>query len=273
MSTAREVRAVWAIAVLSAVAVVVTYSRVPAAELYHVSGGSLPGLSRVLVDLNFPDALLAVAMLGVLWPSLPRVAAAVAIVLCLVVVVPGVVSQANLDAKWINAVPALGVALALVLSLRARAPSERLVRGDRLRVALALVLAVLALPWLAAELGFYLRGPFLPVHHGVHHGLQGLFFVVTALLLSRIPNRISLFLALMLAYGLGNMLNDGWHEQIWERGWVSWSVPSTLEPALTWTWLGVLLATPVIWAAWFRQPSSSPRISAVCSPGAGGGAV
>ena len=92
-----------------------------------------------------------------------------------------------------------------------------------------------------------------PVHHGVHHGLQGLLLIVTALLLSRLPNRVSLFLALMVAYGLGNIANDDWLEQIAERGWTSWAIPSSLEPRATWTWLAVLLATPVIWLLWFRR--------------------
>jgi hypothetical protein len=91
------------------------------------------------------------------------------------------------------------------------------------------------------------------VHHGVHHGLQGLLLVGTALLLSRIPNRISLFLALMAAYGLGNIANDAWLEQIAERGWTSWTIPPSLEPAATWTWLAVLLATPLVWLLWLRQ--------------------
>jgi hypothetical protein len=76
---------------------------------------------------------------------------------------------------------------------------------------------------------------------------------VTALLLSRLPNRISLFLALMVAYGVGNLANDDWLEQVAERGWTSWTIPSALEPAATWTWLAVVLATPAIWALWFRQ--------------------
>ena len=84
-------------------------------------------------------------------------------------------------------------------------------------------------------------------------------FVVTALLLSRLPNRISLFLALMMAYGLGNIANDVWLEQIAERGWTSWTIPPTLEPAATWTWLAVLLATPVLWAVWLRPPRLEDR--------------
>ena len=203
-----------------------------------------------------------------------RPLAGVAAALCLVVVVPGVVSQHDLDAKWINVVPAIGGGLAFALTLLARdIPSARDRRGDAVRIGLAAVLVILCAPWIAAELGFYLDGvpvlgwlfqtgeivsyrgnaPHPAVHHGIHHGLQGLVFVGTALLLSRIPNRISLFLALMVAYGIGNIANDGWLEQIAERGWTSWTIPSTLEPGMTWTWLAVLVATPVVWALWFRQ--------------------
>jgi hypothetical protein len=284
MSTARELRVVWALVAAIAVAVFVTYSRLPAHELYHVSSsGALGGLGRVLVELNFPDALAALAVLGVIAPFLPRPGrrlAAVAAVLCLVVLVPGVVSQSHLDAKWINAVPALGVGLAFVLTMLARGvPSVRHARGDRVRIVLAVVLVLVCAPWIAAALGFYLDGvPVLgrvfqtgelvsyhgntlhpAVHHGMHHGLQGLLLVGTALLLSRLPNRISLFLALMVAYGLGNIANDVWLEQIAERGWTSWSIPPALEPAATWTWLAVLLATPVLWAVWLRPPRPEDR--------------
>ncbi len=261
----------------AAVAVFVTYSRLPAAELYNVShSGVRGGASRVLVDLNFPDALIALAVLGVIAPFLSprlRVLAAVAAVLSLVVVVPGVVRQSDLDARWINVVPALGVVLAFALTPFARLPQARERRGDRVRIALAALLVLLASPWIAAELGFYLDGvpvlgslfqtgkivsfhgnaPHAAVHHGVHHGFQGLLIVGTALLLSRLPNRISLYLALAAAYGVGNMANDDWLEQVAERGWTSWTVPSSLEPKATWTWLAVLLATPLVWTLWFRQ--------------------
>jgi hypothetical protein len=189
-----------------------------------------------------------------------------------VVVVPGVVKQSDLDARWINVVPALGVVLALALTPFARLPRARDRRGDGVRVALAALLVLLAAPWIAAELGFYLDGipvlgslfqtgkvvsyrgnaPHPAVHHGVHHGLQGLLLAATALLLSRVPNRISLYLALALAYGVGNIANDDWLEQVAERGWTSWTIPSCLEPKATWTWLAVLLATPVVWLLWFR---------------------
>jgi hypothetical protein len=290
MSTAREVRVVWALVALTGVAVLVTYARVPVGELYNVSHGGLRGgLGRMLVELNFPAALVALAAVGVLAPRVPRAAALVAALLSLVVVVPGVVSQDDLDPKWVNVVPALGVALALVLTLRARVPMFRNRRGDRLRIALVAALVLVCAPWIAAELGFYLDGvpllgrlfqtgrlvsyhgdvPHPAVHHGVHHGLQGLLLIVAALLLSRIPNRVSLFLALMVAYGLGNIANDFWLEQVAERGWTSWTIPSALEPAATWTWLAVLLAAPVLWALWLRQPSATTPSAASAATSSG----
>jgi hypothetical protein len=285
---ARELRAVWVLVAAITIAVFVTYARLPADQLYNVSdSGFRGGLSRVAVDLNFPDALIALAVLGVIATALPRTLRPVALIaalLCAVVLVPGVVSQTHLDAKWINAPPALGVAIAFALSFFAgELPSPLRVSGDRVRVALAAVLVLLCAPWIAAELGFYLDGvpvldwifqtgkivsyhgndPHPAVHHGVHHGLQGLLLIVTALLLSRLPNRVSLFLALMAAYGLGNIANDDWLEQIAERGWTSWTIPPSLEPRATWTWLAVLLATPAIWLLWFRQRGPAPTSAAV----------
>jgi hypothetical protein len=284
----RELRAVWLLVAAVALAVFVTYARLPAADLYNVTGsGVRGGLSRVVVELDFPDALIGLAVLGVVFPALRRrlrPLAAVAALICLVVLVPGLVSQSHLDARWINAVPALGVAAAFALSLFARGlGSAERVRGDRARVGLAAVLVLVAAPWIAAELGFYLDGvpvlgrifqtgtivsyrgnvPHAAVHHGVHHGLQGLLLIVTALLLSRLPNRVSLFLALMVAYGLGNMANDDWLEQIAERGWTSWTIPSALEPGATWTWLAVAVATPAIWALWLRQRSPEQPTAAL----------
>jgi hypothetical protein len=263
----RSVRAVWALLVLEELVVLVTYSRLPAHELYNVSGSGIRGgLSRVVVELNFPDALIALGILGVVLPR-PRWLAALAAALCAFAVLPGVVSQENLDAKWINAIPAAGVALALVLTVTARVPAAR-PRGDTVRVAVGAILVFLAAPWIAASLGFYLDGvPLLSwvfqtgklasfhdplhhaVHHGIHHGLQGLLFALAALILSRIPNRALLYLALMFSFGVANMLNDGWLEQIVERGWSSQTIPSVLGFSVNWLWGAVLLATVAIWAA------------------------
>jgi hypothetical protein len=268
----REVRVVWALLAVEAVAVVVTYSRLPANELYNVTGSGLRGgLSRLVIELNFPDALIALAILGVLAPLLSpalRWIAAAAAVLCAYAVLPGVVRQSNLDARWENAIPAAGVALALALTFLAREPPPSRPRGDRGRIVVGAVLVVLAAPWIAAVLGFYLDGvPVLgwmfqtgrlasfhdplhhAVHHGVHHGLQGLLFALTALILSRVPNRVSLYLALLFAFGVANMLNDGWLEQVVERGWSSHPVPSVLGFSVNWLWGATLGLTVAIWAA------------------------
>jgi len=76
--------------------------------------------------------------------------------------------------------------------------------GDRLRVLVAAAALFVGLPWLAAELGFFLNGvpllgwlyqtgtylptvpglpPFPPaVHHGHHHGMDGVLLLLTSAL-------------------------------------------------------------------------------------------
>ena len=272
------------------VEILVTYSRLPARELYEVSGsGLMGGLSRVLVFANFPSALVALAVLGVTYERLRyRAVAIVAAVLGAFVFWPGVVSQANLDARPINAAAAIGVLL--TCALVAAAPLARSGRhpGDRARVAIAVPLVLVSLPWFAAELGFFLDGvpllgrlfetgyylhnrpglpPFPPaVHHGHHHGMDGLLLVLSALLLSRaldgirgraLRSAVTAYLALMLCYGLGNMANDFWTEQIFKRGWTSWQIPNVLEPRPTIAWGIIVLAAAVIW--WINRATVASR--------------
>jgi hypothetical protein len=168
--------------------------------------------------------------------------------------------------------------------------APRRVRGDRLRVVLAALLVFFAAPLIAAELGFYLDGvPVLgwlfetsrltsepgvqglhhAVHHGQHHGWQGTMVALSALLLSRLPRPRVLdpYLALMLAYGIGNLVNDDWLEQVVKRGWTQHRVPSVLVPAANWGWAAVLAGAVAVWLLWFRQPrrttpsAASPAIS------------
>jgi hypothetical protein len=284
----REPLVVWLLFAVVAVEMLVTYSRLPASELYHVSGSGLAGgASRVLVFLNFPTALVALAVLAIVFERLPvalRPAAVIAALLCTPVFWPGVVNQASLDARWINAPAAVGVGLAVGLTLAAARGRNVSQHGERLRVGLA-VLALIAAPaWLAADLGFFLDGvpllgflyqtghrlpqqpglpPFPPaVHHGHHHGMDGVLLVLAALLLSRALPAIrtralraatEAYLALMLAYGFGNIANDFWLEQIVKRHWTSWVIPSVLEPRLTWAWATLILAAAAVWLAWFRR--------------------
>jgi hypothetical protein len=277
-----EVYAVLALIVLDAGAVIATYSRFPTSELYNVhhSDSVARGFGRELVALNFPFALVGIALVGLAWPRLRgrlRIAGVVAIVLCAVVYFA--VDQANLDAKPLNAVPALGLALAVVLVFAVGVPSApRSRRGDRARIGLVGVLLFFSAPLIAAELGFFLDGvPFLgwfyetarlttqpgdpvlhhAVHHGQHHGWQGAMLALTALAFSRLPRPRALdaYLALMLAYGVGNLVNDDWLEQVVKRGWTSHEVPSILTPAANWGWAAVLVAAFAVWRFWFRQPS------------------
>jgi len=202
--------------------------------------------------------------------------------LCALVAVPGVVDQDDLDARWINALPALGVALAVGLLVAAvrrdGAAFVRSDRGDRLRITLAVVLLVLALPWLAADSGFYFPGDvflgeevqaerdprYAAVHLGFHHGLAGSFLAVSALLLSRIPAGRVLrgYVSLMLAYGLALALQDTWTEQLWKRGTTDWHAPDVIRPDLSWSWLAIVVGAIAMYALWFGQT----RMSAVTHP-------
>jgi hypothetical protein len=216
---------------------------------------------------------------GLGWPSLLPLG------LCLVILVPGVVDQNDLDAQWINVLPALGIAIVLgmtIVAVRAGGVGGAgSPRGDRLRIAVTAVLAFLALPWIFAEVGLYIGDvPGLAsifrskqifeghasVHLGEHHGFQGLLLVATALLLSRelprmtptgLRTALAVYLSVMIPYGIANMANDGWNEQIVERGWASWQVPDMLRPGLNRAWGLTIIAAAAIYFSSFRASSSS----------------
>jgi hypothetical protein len=154
----------------------------------------------------------------------------------------------------------------------------------------AALLVLFAAPLIAAELGFYLDGVPLfgwlfetarltaqpdigglhhAVHHGQHHGWQGTMLALSALAFSRLPRPRALdaYLALTLAYGVGNLVNDDWLEQVVKRGWTDREIPSVLTPAANWGWAALLAGAIAVWWLWFRQPSrttpspASPAIS------------
>jgi hypothetical protein len=288
-----ELVAVWLLFSAAAIAIFVTYSRLPPDELYHVTGSGLAGgASRALVFLNFPTALAAIAVVALAYERLPglawRGAAVVSVALCAAIFWPGVVDQNKLDARAVNAICATGVGLAVAVTLAARgAVWRRSRRGDRLRIGIVIVLVLLSPAWIAAELGVFLNRvpvlgrifltgqyrpeqpglpPFAPaVHHGDHHGLNGVLLVVTALLLSRLLPSIgrrglrratAAYLSLLLAYGAGNIANDFWLEQVAKRDWTTWLVPSVLEPHVGWGWAAVLAEALVVFGAWFgREPA------------------
>jgi len=295
-----ELGLVWLVLAAVAVEITVTYARLPPADLYHVSGSGLGGgLGRALVFLNFPSALVVIAVDLILYQWLDgrsvRLLAVLSGLLCAVVVWPGVVEQSDLDPKLVNALPAAGVVLGLALTVvasRARGVSPVARSGRRWRIPAAALTLGLALPWLAAELGFYLddvplvgrlfltgelRGqpgdPVLrpAVHHGHHHGMDGALLVLTVLLLVAVVPRItgarraapSAYLALMVCYGAGNVANDDWLEQVVKRGWTTWQVPGVTTPKVDWGWGVILLAALVIWLGWRRRLVDVPAGGAV----------
>ena len=109
------------------------------------------------------------------------------------------VDQDDLDAAC-NVLPAIGVALVAALTVvavrAAGVDATPGARGDWLRVVLAVLLALIAVPWIFALLGFYAPDPIYAdepspdepiaaVHLGGHHGFYGVLIAVTGLALSR----------------------------------------------------------------------------------------
>jgi len=285
-----EALAAWALFAAVTLAVLVTYSRLDTSELYNVTHGGLAGgMSRAIVLLNFPVALVAIALTLLAVAALPRNAwfvAGPAIALSAGVAVT--VDQNDLDVRWVNAIPALGVVLALALTATAARVAGTSVgpwrAGDRARVVVAAVVLVLALPWVAAELGFHLPGDVFfgeepypesdgrviaAVHLGHHHGGDGALLVVTALLLSRVrmaPGVLRViftsYLGMMLAYGAVNFAQDLWREQVVKRGWTEVDLPSALVPGARPVWLVILVLAALATMLLLREDDSRSALPA-----------
>ena len=285
-----EALVVWSLIGLVLVAIFVTYWRLPAADLYNTSvEGLRGGAGRVLVQTNFPSvSLVAIALVLIAVSALPAGAwwiAAPSIALCLVTAWPGQVKQSDLDARAVNVIPALGVALAVALTVwatrRAGVRFAPRLPGDRARIVAALVIVLVSIPWITAELGFFIGNrvfltsrvvtegdeTLAAVHLGHHHGLDGTLLMLFALLLSRVrlpDTRVGTLLlayvSLMFAYGFMNSAEDAWHEQLVKRGWLEWKIPSALIPRLHWIWLvtlGVALLTYAVFAVERRRAQTA----------------
>ena len=284
-----EALATWVLWALAATCVVVTYSRLDPAVTYHVSReGIAGGLSRALTFANFPFALVAIGLVLVAVAALPRTAwwaAAPGIALC--ATIPLFNDQADLDAHWGNAVPALGIAIALALTVAATRRSTgsfaRRQPWDVARLVVAALVLLVSLPWIAAELGFNFPGDLFmgeeprleedgtviaAVHLGHHHGEDGALLVLTSLLLSRVvvPSRglrgvVQGYVGLMFAYGIVNFVQDAWNEQIVKRGWAETTIPSAIVPSPTPIW-AVVAALGLLAALAFRHEDRQASYSA-----------
>jgi hypothetical protein len=262
------VGAVWALFAAVGLAVFVTYCRLPADDLYNVSNeGVRAGASRLLVFGNYPMSLVAIP---IAWLAADRLrarralwAAGMATVLCAVTAWPGVIDQNDLDAKPINVLPALGVAIAFALSLRAPWEPVGRRRLDPLRLVIAVLAVVAATPWIFAVLGFNAPGDVLlgeeirrggegqlapAVHLGDHEGMDGVLLVLAALQLSRLRPRllVAYVIGLMFVYGLGVAAQDDWNEQVVKRGWAGFKLPNMLHPTVNVTWLVVIVLAALV---------------------------
>jgi hypothetical protein len=252
------------------VATAVTYWRLPPGTTYHFNDTGWSGAgSRLVSYANFPVALAAIAVVGAV--SRGRLAW-LAIALCAVVAAPGVVSTDDLTASWVNAPAVAGVVFAVWLTWWSP-PQRRRVPLGPLRMWLISLLAVWSLPWVIAAVGLYsqdlpLAGSLIrsrqptpgeahlaSVHLGLHEGLFGVMLAVTALVLSarRLPLALSLYLSLLLCYGVAVSANDGWNEQVVKRGWVHTQIPSVLTPSLSVAWAVLLVSAAAVHLLWFHR--------------------
>ncbi len=280
-----EALAAWSIWGAVTLAMLVTYSRIDPADTYNVSrDGLVGGLSRAVTLVNFPIALVAIALALLAVAALTRAAwwaAVPAIALC--ATIPWFVDQGDLDARWVNAIPAFGLLIAggLTAAATSRVGTSFAPRlpGDRLRVIAAIVVLLLSLPWVTAELGFHFPGDVFmgeelgresdgrviaAVHLGHHHGTDGALLVLTALLLSRVRVeqrwlRIAVlgYLGAMLAYGGVNLVQDLWHEQIVKRGWTDTGIPSAILPGARPIWLVIVALAVLATLALLRETKSA----------------
>lgn len=283
---------VWALWIAVAAATWATNARTPVGLLYAVSdSGTRAGAGRVLVLLGWPVALAAVALVTV---ALDRVLAArtspaarrtaigsavTAVLLCATIGLPGALDAKHLNAKPINALAAVGVAIAFGLSVWAlyatgRGDGPRRTRSDLIWLLLFIALLAAALPWLLANLGFYagdvpgLREVFMSrqirpeqgyphlaaVHLGNHDGLDGLLLALTAVVLMRelagmrrLRTPLAAYLSLLSAYGFVVAAADWWGEQVVKRGWAAETIPSPIRPSLSPVWACIVIGGVLIW--------------------------
>src|ERR1044072_3343921 len=155
----REVCAVWLLVALSAVAVLETYWRLPASELWKVTGtGPAGGASGAFVFLGYSPTLASIAVLAIVVDRLDDQRAAalgmLALILCATVAIPGVQDPNDLDAKWSNLPAFLGVLIAFGLTVWAGACGRReavqtRIAGDVARLATGAVALFFAAPYIA----------------------------------------------------------------------------------------------------------------------------
>jgi hypothetical protein len=300
----QEALVAWAVWAVVALGVWETYARFPAVELYNVTGtGFAAGAKRTLVFVDWPVAIAAVAVVVVaadrlLAGSIPGwgraatlLASAAAVGLCATIALPGVLDPDHLDARAANLPAAVGVLLALLVTLaavRVRGTGARapLTRGDRLAIAAIPPLVLIAIPWLLAGVGvytgdvpllddIYISKALVPepgepalraVHLGNHEGIDGILLAATAFALRRSLRRmrptavrplLGAYLALIAVYGMAVAADDFWIEQLQKRGTVSRALPYVLQPGPRPAWAALVAVACLVYVVAFRVANDS----------------
>ncbi len=280
-----EVLIIGVLMMVVGIEILVTYTRLSPAELYYVSGsGPRLATRQFLLFLGFPAGVLAIAVAGLVTDSTSSrlvVRSAVAALLGALSVAVGRWDEAELSLRSVSAlgiaacVTAVGISW-IVLRRDGRAPLIRRIRGDGVRLVIASALAVIAIPWLLADLGLStdqipgLRSVFITealrpdpgrakafsaVHDGHHHGMDGVLLAWSALLLSRVLPRLKrpnirgparAYVSFVFVLGAANAIQDFWTEQLFKRGSVSVLIPHFTSPTLTLHWLVLIAATVTV---------------------------
>jgi hypothetical protein len=298
-AVAMDALVLWVLFLAVAVAAMVTYARLPARELYHVSNPGIDtGIRRGLAFAGFPAAPVAIAVVWLLAEHLTRravtVAAVAATVLASSVFWPGAVDEADPDSRPVSVLALVAVVAVIGLTVGvARSNGFRrprlLLHEERMRLAIFGLVLLVELPWLAALIGvsldhvpllnsIYLSDSFVDqpgvpgvhpaVHAGLHHGLCGALLITSSLWLSRHlprmgnPTRrriLAGYLSLLIAYGGANALQDFWLEQIVKRDLVGWQFPYMLQPRASWAFLGILAGAALIYWTLLRPGAKLDR--------------
>lgn len=294
---------IWALWIVVAAATWATNARTPLHLLFAVSdAGIRAGAGRALILLGWPVGLAAIALVAIALDRLlvgsssarfrRTVVALSGLSVALCATIAFAIDPDHLDAKPVNVPAAVGVGIAFGLTLLALARTGRghdppVTRADLFWALPFLVLLFGALPWVFANLGFYvgdvpgLHAIFMSkqvvpeaghphlvsVHLGNHDGLDGLLLSLCAVLLMRSVDQMRrlrtatrIYLALLFVYGLALAVSDWWYEQLVKRGTLNVRIPSPMFPSLSLQWLAIVAVGALVYLLELRISSArQPR--------------